>query len=203
MDSPDVAVDPGGFRGYAARFLNIDRQGDIILPGAFAKALPSFMDDGGMVLADHVNKTGAVIGSMIDATEDRNGLMVDVRFSATNAGQEVRKLMAERAVRKMSISFFAQSKQYTEKQVRQIWDTFGYAASEAQKTLARKGAKVIADVTEILEVSVVPIPANQGAEIISVKSFDEPESSSVSVAPKIDLKALIERASIADRILGR
>jgi phage head maturation protease len=42
------ASDTGGFRGYAARFLNIDRQGDIILPGAFTKAVAEFMSDGGL-----------------------------------------------------------------------------------------------------------------------------------------------------------
>jgi HK97 family phage prohead protease len=197
-----MMADPGGFRGYAARFLNIDRQRDIILPGAFAKALPAFMDDGGMVLADHQNRTGAVIGTMVDAREDRSGVLVDVRFSSTTPAQEVRRLMAEKAVRKMSIAFWASSKPYTEKQIHQVWDTFNHIPSDSQRAMAKQGAKVIADVAEIMEVSVVPIPANPGAEIIAVKSFDE-ENTSLSVAPRIDLKALLERAAIAERILGR
>jgi hypothetical protein len=45
----------GSFKGYAARFLNIDRDGDIILPGAFSGSIQTFIDDGGMVLADHEN----------------------------------------------------------------------------------------------------------------------------------------------------
>ena len=53
-------TDTGSFRGYAARFLNIDRQGDIILPGAFTKAVEDFVNDGGLVLADHQNKTSSV-----------------------------------------------------------------------------------------------------------------------------------------------
>lgn len=203
IESAPIAADSGGFRGYAARFLNIDRQGDMILPGAFARSLPAFMDDGGMVLADHQNKTGSVIGTMTDAREDRNGLIVDVKFSSTQPAQEVRRLMAEKAVRKMSIAFWASSKAYTEKQVHAVWDTFGHVPSDSQKSLAKKGAKVIADVNEIMEVSVVPIPANPGAEIIAVKSYDDENTMKVCVAPKIDLKALLERATIAERILGR
>jgi HK97 family phage prohead protease len=199
-----AATDTGGFRGYAARFLNIDRQGDIILPGAFAKALPAFMDDGGLVLADHSNTTGAVIGTLIDAAEDNNGLIVDVQFSATKSGQEVRQLMAERALRKMSISFFGKSMNYNQKQIEEVWSTYGYKPSDMQRKNAARGAKVITDVSEILEVSVVPIPANADASILAVKSFDEPtESPNVAVCPQIDLRSLLERSNLADRVLSR
>jgi HK97 family phage prohead protease len=199
-----AATDTGGFRGYAARFLNIDRQGDIILPGAFTKALPAFMDDGGLVLADHSNTTGAVIGTLIDAAEDNNGLIVDVQFSATKSGQEVRQLMAERALRKMSISFFGKSMNYNQKQIEEVWSTYGYKPSDMQRKNAARGAKVITDVSEILEVSVVPIPANADASILAVKSFDEPtESPTVAVCPRIDLRSLLERSNLADRVLSR
>ena len=200
-------TDTGGFRGYAARFLNIDRQGDMIIPGAFAKSLPEFLDSGGLVLADHMNQTGAVIGTLIDAMEDRTGLVVDVQFSATKAGQEVRQLMDEKALRKMSIQFYGKPKPYTEKEIHAVWDTFGVQPTEKQKAMAKRGAKVITEVSEILEVSVVPIPANPEANILAVKSFDEPEtetpSEAVIVAPQVDLSALIIRAQLADRVLRR
>jgi HK97 family phage prohead protease len=196
-------TETGGFRGYAARFLNIDRQGDMILPGAFSKALPDFLDSGGLVLADHTNQAGAVIGTLIDAREDRSGLVVDVQFSATKSGQDVRQLMAEKALRKMSIQFYGKSKPYTEAQIKEVWATYGFNPSERQKALAKRGCKVITEVAEILEVSVVPIPANPDANILAVKSFDEENTSAKSVVPQIDIKALLERAAIAERILGR
>lgn len=196
-------TETGGFRGYAARFLNIDRQRDIILPGAFAKALPDFIDAGGMVLADHKNTTAAVIGTLVDAHEDTSGLLVDVSFSATKAGQEVRQLMTERAVRKMSISFYAKSRPYTEKQILQVWETYRVSPTEKQRQLAKGGANVISDVAEILEVSVVPIPANPGAEILAVKSFDDPETPNDPVVSQVDLFALFDRAQLADKVLGR
>jgi HK97 family phage prohead protease len=198
-----VEPDSGGFRGYASRFLNIDRQGDIVLPGAFAKALPEFMADGGLVLADHDNRTGSVIGTLIDAREDQNGLLVDVQFSATKAGQEVRRLMTEKALRKMSISFYAKPAKLTEKQVHGVWSNFGYKPDERQKMLAKSGAKMIGAVSEIVEVSVVPIPANPEADILAVKSFDAEPQTPLTVAPRIDLAALARRANLADKVLGR
>jgi HK97 family phage prohead protease len=198
-----VETDSGGFRGYASRFLNIDRQGDIVLPGAFAKALPEFMADGGLVLADHDNRTGSVIGTLIDAREDQNGLLVDVQFSATKAGQEVRRLMTEKALRKMSISFYAKPAKLTEKQVHGVWSNFGYKPDERQKMLAKSGAKMIGQVSEIVEVSVVPIPANPEADILAVKSFDAEPQTPLTVAPRIDLAALARRANLADKVLGR
>jgi HK97 family phage prohead protease len=198
-----VETDSGGFRGYASRFLNIDRQGDIVLPGAFAKALPEFMADGGLVLADHDNRTGSVIGTLIDAKEDQNGLLVDVQFSATKAGQEVRRLMTEKALRKMSISFYAKPAKLTEKQVHGVWSNFGYRPDERQKMLAKSGAKMIGQVSEIVEVSVVPIPANPEADILAVKSFDAEPQTPLTVAPRIDLAALARRANLADKVLGR
>lgn len=202
-------TDTGGFRGYAARFLNIDRQNDMILPGAFTKALPEFVDSGGLVLADHKNQTGAIIGTLIDAREDVNGLMVDVQFSATKTGQEVRQLMNEGALRKMSIGFYGKSRPYTEKELQALWASYGMMPNERQKAMAKRGAKVITDVSEILEVSVVPIPANPDATILAVKSIDEhgqieeTPSKAVAVAPRVDLKALIARAQLADKVLSR
>jgi HK97 family phage prohead protease len=206
------AAGAGSFRGYAARFLNIDRQGDIILPGAFSNAIKSFMDDGGLVLADHQNKTSAVIGTLVDATEDKNGLIVDVSFSATKSGQEVRQLIKEKAVRKMSIAFMAKKPvRIPDAQIRELWAKYGYIPSDAQKQLARNGANLISEVAEVLEVSIVPIPANPGAEIIAVKSADGPEDSApapptgdIAVAGQLlDFTHVVKRAELADQIISQ
>lgn len=209
MDKFDKAVsasakanDSGGFRGYAARFLNIDRQGDIILPGAFTKAVDEFMSDGGLVLADHVNKTSNVIGTLLEAQEDKTGLIVDVAFSATTAGQDARQLLREKAVKKMSIAFLAKKpERYTEKQVLELWQRYNYKPTQAQLKLAKGGANVISEVAEILEVSIVAIPANPEASIITVKSSDLNETPLSGETPQPDLAALFERAKAVDWIL--
>lgn len=196
------ASDTGGFRGYAARFLNIDRQGDIIMPGAFAKAVAEFMSDGGLVLADHVNKTSNVIGTLLEAQEDKTGLIVDVAFSATTAGQDARQLLREKAVKKMSIAFLAKKpERYTEKQVLELWSKYNFKPTQAQLKLAKGGANVISEVAEILEVSIVAIPANPEASIITVKSSDLNETPLSGETPQPDLAALFERAKAVDWIL--
>ena len=201
-DAGIKASDTGGFVGYAARFLNIDRQGDIILPGAFQKSIQEFMDSGGLVLSDHENKTSAVIGTLNDATEDRSGLMVDVTFSATKAGQEIRTLLREKAVRKMSISFLAKMpEKISKKQVAELWDRYGYKPSKAQIKLSEKGANLIKEVSEIIEVSVVPIPANADASIISVKAHSEHDETPNPVVDADHLLKLVQRAELADSVL--
>ena len=192
-------TDTGSFRGYAARFLNIDRQGDIILPGAFTKAVEDFVNDGGLVLADHQNKTSSVVGTIRNATEDRSGLLVDVACSATKSGQEIRQLMRENAVRKMSIRFIAKRpEKYTEKQVIDLWQKYNYTPSAEQRQMAKGGANIIKDVAEIYEVSVVPIPANKEASILAVKGAD---NSPIGGLQQSEIQALFERAKAADSIL--
>lgn len=201
------ASDTGGFSAYASRFLNIDRQGDLILPGAYSKALPEFLDDGGLILADHINSTKAVAATMRDAREDKNGLLVDGQFSATETGQRIRQQLKERSLRKMSISFMASSKKAKEADVHRIWSQYGYTPSAAQIKLAKGGANIISDVHEILEVSFVAIPANKGAEVISVKSIDfevdDNTPDSTVVTPQLNLAELFGRAKLADKVLGR
>lgn len=196
------STDSGGFRGYAAKFLNIDRQNDIIMPGAFNKAIHEFMADGGLVLADHSNRTSAVIGTLLNAQEDSSGLIVDVAFSATKSGQEIRQLVREKAVRKMSISFLApKSVRYNEKQITDLWQKFGYTPSPDQKRIAKNGANIISEVAEVLEVSVVAIPANPEASIFAVKSCETQETPAVGASSQPDFGRLFERARAVDSLL--
>ena len=196
----DISDNTGGFSAYASRFLNIDRQGDMILPGAYNKSLPEFLDDGGVIVADHVNKTMSVAATLTDAREDRNGLLVQGQFSATETGQRIRQLLKEKAVNKMSISFTAASRKIKEADILELWNRYNYTPSATQRKLAKSGANLISEVNEIFEISFVPIPANRDASVISVKAFDTP---SEVVTPQIDLCKLFERAKLADKILGR
>ena len=196
----DISANTGGFSAYASRFLNIDRQGDMILPGAYNKSLPEFLDDGGVIVADHMNKTMAVAATLTDAREDRNGLLVQGQFSVTETGQRIRQLLKEKAVNKMSISFTAASRKIKEADILELWNRYNYTPSATQRKLAKSGANLISEVNEIFEISFVPIPANRDASVISVKAFDTP---SEVVTPQIDLAELFSRAKLADKILGR
>lgn len=192
------ATDSGGFRGYAAKFLTIDRQGDMIIPGAFAKAIEAYLDDGGIALVDHVNKVGAVIGSVVNAVEDRFGLLVEARFSATKAAQEVRQMVMEKTLKKMSFRGNGRAARYSGNQILELWKTFGHVPTEDQKKKAAKGANVITSVDELVEISVVPIPANPGAEITYVKTFDIQQTPETHAL--YDMAELFRRATLVDRI---
>lgn len=200
-------TDTGGFRAYPAKFFNIDRQQHFIIPGTFTKAIMDFMDDGGMVLRDHENKTTSVIGTLLDGGEDNLGLVTNVQFSATKAGQETRKLILEKAVRKMSIDFIGTGTKMNESQIKKVWEQFGYIPNAEQSRRAKAGALAITKAHEIREISVVAVPANSEADIIAVKSFnglDEFNDTPIeAVLPRIDLLAVMRRAGRADRILGR
>jgi HK97 family phage prohead protease len=192
-------TEPGEFRGYVAKYLNIDRQGHIMLPGAHAKILPKILDEGAPILVDHENRTRSVIGTLSSADESMDGLLIASRFSATNIAQETRRMMAEKAVTQMSEQFYGKSKKYNEKQVQSLWANYGYQPSERQKDMAKSGAIVITEVTDVVDFSVVAVPANPEARIIAVKSFDGDHKSPVTVAPRIDLAALAQRANLADK----
>ena len=93
-----------------------------------------------------------------------------------------------------------QPERLSKKQVSELWDRYGYKPNATQIRLAEKGANLIKEVSEIIEVSVVPIPANSDASIISVKSLSEDETPTPVVDAK-HLAKLFRQAELADSIL--
>ena len=97
-----VAEDASTFEGYASTFGNVDRGGDIILPGAFKDTLPDFLKDG-IIAWQHDWATP--IGRPLDAYEDAKGLFIKGSLVDTAAGRDARTLMREGIVKKMSIGY--------------------------------------------------------------------------------------------------
>lgn len=144
---------PGTFEGVAAVFSNLDRQNDIIQPGAFIETLKSFTKHGFLANAHDWSEP---VGTIDDARETAEGLYVRGEFHSTPRAQLLRKVVRERLDRgksvAMSIGFKATADSFDEeKQVRHI-----------------KGI-------ELYEVSIVTVPANPLARIASVKAI-EPDS---------------------------
>jgi len=73
------------FAGYAAVFDRPDKGGDIVRPGAFARALQR----AGEVPLLWQHKTGAVIGRIEQLSEDRRGLRVIARVGDARASRLV------------------------------------------------------------------------------------------------------------------
>lgn len=92
----------GEFTGYAAGIHNIDRVGDMILPGAFTDDLPRFLQEG-VVCWQHDWMTP--IGVPLEASEDGYGLMTKSRISNTTQGKDAMTLIRDKVVKKLSIGY--------------------------------------------------------------------------------------------------
>ena len=119
-----------------------DRFGDVIEPGAFRKAAGQSLP----MLLNH--STDAVIGVWDTIAEKADGLHVAGRLLINDVPKaaEVRALLQAGAVKGLSIGFMP-------------------ITSEP-----RKGGGRTFKAVDLVEVSVVPVPANAGARVTSVKS---------------------------------
>lgn len=100
---PTVAAD-GSFSGYATLFGRPDLSGDVVAPGAFAKALATKGPGAIKLLYQH--DPAEPIGRWLAIAEDRRGLFVRGRLTDETAkGREVRALMREGVLDGLSIGF--------------------------------------------------------------------------------------------------
>lgn len=174
-----VKADDGGqyageFVGYAAGIHNIDRVGDMILPGAFAEDLPRFLKEG-VVCWQH--DWMAPIGVPLEASEDDYGLMTRSRVSKTQQGMDAMTLIRDGVVRKLSIGYRVHSYEWV--------DRAGMLAYLATTKLSEgKKAEIMRQFDELeygecfllkkirlYEYSPVTIPANPNAIITDAKGL--------------------------------
>lgn len=140
----------GTFEGLAAIFSNLDRQNDIILPGAFLKTLTDFPHRGFLANAHDWSEP---VGTIDEARETSEGLYVRGEFHSTPKAQLLRKVVRERLDRgksvAMSIGFKVTGESFDQKsEVRSITSA------------------------DLYEVSIVTVPANHLARIASVKAIE-------------------------------
>ena len=142
----------GSFDLYAAVFGNIDRQDEIINPGAFTN-LPEFVSDG-VILTEH-NLRSLPVGLIDSAVQDAKGLRVRGRFHTTPEAQACRTVITERMAAgkgvKCSIGYKV--------------DDFAYEKISG-KTVCRLKA------VRVFEASFVNLPANPQAGVNSAKSAE-------------------------------
>ena len=145
LASQEFKFDPGTSEvsGYGAVFNNVDRGGDRIQPGAFTDSLAA--KAGGLPMLAHHDPTRP-IGVWSEVSEDKRGLKVAGRISATADGRDVRTLAKDGAVTGLSIGYWPK-------------DT----------DIDQNGNRVLKSV-DLLEVSLVTFPMNDLARISAVKS---------------------------------
>lgn len=160
----------GVFTGYASVFGNVDSYGDVMMKGAFADTLkewegrkiPVFY---GHDLTDPMNN----IGYVESAEEDDTGLLVRcvVDIEGPGNGPVVYKLLKEGRIDRMS---------------------FGFYVNDAD----HKDGKTYIKSVSLLEVSVVPAPANPEAAITDVKSKKEAEGMTPEEIAELVVKPIVE-----------
>jgi HK97 family phage prohead protease len=156
-----VAVDEAGvITGTAWPFGSPDRMGDEIMPGAFKGARPPLP-----MLAFH--DPAAPVGSWTEIAETAKGLTVKGRLLIDDVprARELRALVQAGAVSGLSIGF------------------------TTKKAETRKGGGRTIRAVDLLEISLVTVPAHPGAKVTSAKS----------AADAIRIAEAINRAAVALR----
>lgn len=140
-DEPGKAL---RFAGYASVFDHADRGGDIVRPGAFARAVAAG-PKGIPLLWQHDPKRP--IGLVERIEEDRRGLRVIGRVSTTSvAGRDAGALLKDGVISGLS---------------------FGYRTRSVRRASAQ-GGRVLSDV-DLLEISLVTFPMQPLARVHAVE----------------------------------
>ncbi len=136
----------GEFSGYGSTFGNADAGGDIVVRGAFAKAIPDFLRDG---FISWSHDWGVPVAMPTKAHEDSHGLFLAGVFHSTPEAQTARTIAAERlaAGKRMGLSI-------------------GYGIEEEEASPKGRLLKVI---YPLYEVGFVTVPMNREANLSAVK----------------------------------
>lgn len=156
----DGKEDGGYIIAYASTFdREPDLHGDIIAKGAFAESLADWRNSGKpipLIFNHSFDDPSNNIGRVVEAVEDDHGLLIKAEFDPdSEKAQYVRKLVQEGRMYKMSFGSIVQ-------EAHQVELEGGIRCREISKS-------------KILEVSIVQIPANEHAEIITVKNGEDAE----------------------------
>lgn len=145
--------DTGELVGYAAVFSNVDRSGEKIVQGAF-KNLDEFVRTGA-VLIGH-DWSGVGVATIDSAEQDGYGLLVKATWLSTEEAQECRKACIERIRRG-----------------KQVGMSIGYRVTDDRET--KVDGKYVRELLgiELLEVSIVTVPANPKAQVVEAKDLQD------------------------------
>jgi HK97 family phage prohead protease len=143
----DSLTATGEFEGYASTFDNTDAVGDIIVSGAFMPALAIHKADGTMPALLWSHNVEEPIGRWLHFHEDDHGLLARGKLTLeTRRGREAHALMKDNAC---SLSI-------------------GFAIAKGGSEYKGEN-RIITKIARLQEVSIVAIPANSRAKILSLK----------------------------------
>lgn len=144
--------DAGTFTGYASVFGEPDSFGDTIKRGAFARTIRERKSTGGPAMFWNHNPDQP-IGVWLEVVEDERGLKVTGKLvTETTRGAEALALLKAGAVNGLSI---------------------GFRARKSER--GPNGGRVLTDI-ELVEISLVSLPAASKARVMTVKGAAVPAS---------------------------
>ena len=91
--------------GYAAIFNVEDSYNDIILPGAFTKAISG--KEGKRIRLCYQHDMDDVVGKIVEMKEDEKGLWFKAKISNTTLGRDLAELISDEAINEISIGYMA------------------------------------------------------------------------------------------------
>jgi HK97 family phage prohead protease len=144
----------GHFTGYGSTFGNVDSDGDIIMPGAFARSLADAKSKGMMPKMLFQHDRARPIGDYLDLREDDHGLWLEGQLWIDGQHPNQDALTAHRMMKSaggsgLSIGFYVRGDEFDrETGIRKITDA------------------------KLVEVSVVTFPANELAMTTAVKAAE-------------------------------
>lgn len=150
IETKNINTEENTFKAYVAIFNKIDRDGDVVQPGAFKKTIQEKIPKRRVKFVDgHSNKMKDTHGVVLDAGTDKKGLWTLTKFATTKDSQRIKQKMADGVIDKYSYAYQIHEKEYGE----------------------FKGERVrFLKELEILEVTGAPIVVNDETELLSVKT---------------------------------
>lgn len=154
FDADEATDGKMAFSGYGAVFGNVDSYGDVIAPGAFAKSLADhrFAESAPLMFLNHDAFGSLPIGRWTELGEDGYGLKVHGELLDTQMGRDTYVALKAGALNGLSIGF------------RPVAFDMRAKPEDPRRTLKA---------VDLIEVSVVTLPANQKARVQAVKSMGE------------------------------
>lgn len=145
----DTIEDDGTFTGYGSVFGNVDSYREIVAPGAFKASLARMKEAGDILPVLWQHDPSKPIGGYTELAEDERGLKTSgfLLKDSVALAREAYALMKARVVKGLSIGYYVRGDSYDEK--------------NSIRTLTE---------LDLREISVVTFPANEQAQVDSVKS---------------------------------
>lgn len=153
FDQVEIKFDSSGkkgtFEGYASVFGVVDSDGDIILPGAFKKALSSQSRQVGMFFNHRTWELP--VGKWLSLEEDSKGLLTHGELTpGLSVSTDLRAAMEHKTVEGMSVGFTV------------LKDDFDLIDT----------GRAFKNVQALREISICTFPANEQATVESMKSME-------------------------------